>query len=124
MIDQLRATSDSQFSLLTKQLKTLHQSPQVVQSLHVPTSSVEAADAEHTVIIEGLCGKVKGLEQTIVTERIAVLGLRDMVVDLSERVDSSLSTAMACKSASGSVLGDRINIFREREVIRKGIERS
>ena len=85
---------------------------------------VETADAKHTVIIEGLCGKVKGLEQTIVTERNAVLGLRDMVVGLSERVDSSLSTAMASKSASGSVLGERINISREREVIRKGIERS
>ena len=47
-----------------------------------------------------------------------------MVVDLSERVDSSLSTEMASKSASGSVLGDRINISREREVIRKGIEHS
>ena len=47
-----------------------------------------------------------------------------MVVDLSERIDSSLRTAIAKKSASGSVLGDRINISREREVIRKGIERS
>ena len=121
MIDQLQASSDSQFSLLTKQLQTLRQSPQVVQSLHVPPSLVEAADAEHTVIIEGLCGKVKGLEQTIVTERNALLGLRDKVVDLSECVDSSLSTAMASKSASGSVLGERINISREWEVIRKGI---
>ena len=61
MIDQLCATSDSQFSLLTKQLQVLRESPKVAQFLHVPTSSVEAADAEHTVIIEGLCGKVKGL---------------------------------------------------------------
>ena len=53
-----------------------------------------------------------------------MLGLRDMVVDLSECVDSSLSTAMASKSASGSVLGDGINITRERDVVYKGIERS
>ena len=38
--------------------------------------------------------KVKGLEQTIVTEQNAVKGLRDMVIDLSELVDSSLSTAV------------------------------
>ena len=37
-----------------------------------PTSSVEVVDAEHTVVIEGLRGKVKGLEQTIVTELNAV----------------------------------------------------
>ena len=84
----------------------------------------EAAEVEHTIIIENLCGKVKGLEQTIITERNAVLGLKDMVVDLSERIDSSLSTAVASKSAGGHVFGDRINISREREVIRKGIERS
>ena len=71
-----------------------------------------------------LCGKVKGLEQTIVTEHNAVLGLRDMVVDLSKRVDSSLSTAMTGKSVRGSVLGDRLNVSRERDVVRKGIERS
>ena len=92
------------------------------QSLHVPTSSVEAADVEHTVIIEGLCGKVKGLEQTIVTKHNAVLGLRDMVVDLSEPVDSSLSTAMASKPASMSVLGDCLNVTKERDVVRKDIE--
>ena len=114
MIDQLRATSDSQFSSLTKQLQVLRESSKAAQSLHVPTSSVEAADTEHTVIIKGLCGKVKGLEQTIVTERNAVLGLRDMVVDLRERVDSSLSTAMTSKFTSRSVLGDRLNLTRER----------
>ena len=89
-----------------------------------PTSSVEVVDAEHTVVIEGLCGKVKGLEQTIVTERNAVKGLRDIVVHLSERVDSSLSTAMTSQPASGPVLGDRLNLIRERDVVRKGIERS
>ena len=42
-----------------------------------------------------------------------MLGLRDMVFDLSEHVDSSLITAMVSKVASGSVLGARNNIFRE-----------
>ena len=36
----------------------------------------------------------KGLEQTLVTERNAVKGFHDMVVGLSERVDSSLGTAL------------------------------
>ena len=86
---------------------------------------VEVVEAEHTVVIEGLCGKVKGLEQTIVTERNAVKGLRDMVVGLSERVDSSLSTAVASRSnTSGPVHGDRLNLVRERDVVCKGIERS
>ena len=123
MIDKLHATSDSQFSSLTNQLQVLCESSNTAQPPPIPTSSVEVVDAEHTIIIEGLRGKVKGLEQTIVTERNAVL-VRDMVVDLSERVDSSLSTAMTSQSASGSVLGDRLNITRERDVVRKGIERS
>ena len=80
---------------------------------------------EHTVVIEGLCGKVKGLEQTLVTERNAVKGLRDMVVGLSERVDSSLGTALTSQSnTSGPVSGDRLNLIREVDVVRKGIERS
>ena len=61
----------------------------------------------------------------MVTERNTVKGLRDMVVGLSEPVDSSLSTAVASRlNTSGSVLGDRLNLVREREVVRKGIERS
>ena len=81
-------------------------------------------DVEHTEVIEGLCGKVKGLEQTIVTERNAVKGLRNIVVGLSERVASSLSTALTSQPASGPVLGDRVNLIREHDVIRKRIERS
>ena len=50
------------------------------------------------------------------------MGLKDMVVDLSERIDSSLSTAVASNPAGGRVFGDRLNISREREVIRRGIE--
>ena len=52
------------------------------------------------------------------------MGLKNMVIDLSEHIDSSLSTAMASNFTSRPVLGDWVNTFREREVIRKGIERS
>ena len=37
---------------------------------------------------------MKGLEQTIVTERNAVKGLHDMFVGISEKVDLSLGTAL------------------------------
>ena len=52
-------------------------------------------------------------------------GLRDMVVGLSERVDSSLSTALTSRpNTSGPVHGDHLNLVRECDVVRKGIERS
>ena len=83
-----------------------------------PTAAVDVAEVEHTVVVEGLCGKVEGLEQTIVTERNVAMGLREMVVDFSEHVGSSLSTAMTSQPASGPVLGDRLNSNRERDVVR------
>ena len=68
---------------------------------------------------------MKGLEQTLVTERNAVKGLHDMAVDLSEKVDSSLGPALISRSnASGPVSGDRLNLIRERDVVCKGIEQS
>ena len=51
-------------------------------------------------------------------------GLCDMVIDLSEGIYSSLSTAVSSQSASRPVLGDRLNGDREREVVRKGMEQS
>ena len=119
LIDELCSTSESQFSTLKDQLQVLSESSNTVS---VPTSSVEIVDVEHTVVIEGLRGKVKGLEQTMVTECNAVKGFRDMVVDLSECADSSLSTAVPSRPASGFVLGDRLNLTRERDVVSKGIE--
>ena len=101
MIGELLSTSEIQFSSVKNQLQVLSESSSTVP---VPTSSGEVVDIEHTVVIEGLRGKVKGLEQTIVTERNAVKGLCDMVVDLSERVDSSLSTAVPSRPASGLYL--------------------
>ena len=124
LIDKFCNASKTQFLSLRDQLQVLIDSSKTVRLPSPPTSSVEVVDAEHTIVIEGLCGKVKGLEQTIVTERNAVKGLRDMVVDLSERVDSSLSTAVTSQSTSGPLLGDRLNLIRERDVVRKGIERS
>ena len=68
---------------------------------------------------------MKGLEQKIVTEGNAVKGLRDMVVGLSEKVDSSLGTALTNGSNnSGFVPGERVNLVREHDVVRKGIEQS
>ena len=90
-----------------------------------PLSAVEVVDAEQTVFIEGLWGKMKGLEQTIVTERNAVKGLRDMVVDLSEKVDSSLGTVLTSQpNTSRPVSGERLHLFRKRDVVHKGIELS
>ena len=95
---------------------------------HLPSpllSPVEIVDAEQTVVIEGLRGKMKGLEQTIVTDCNAVKGLHDMVIGLSEKVDSSLGTALTSRfNTSGPVSGERLNIFRERDVIRQRLERS
>ena len=60
MVDQLRASSDTQFSILSKQLQVLRESPQAARSMEAPVSRIEGTDTEHTVSIEGLCGKVKG----------------------------------------------------------------
>ena len=60
LIDQLRATSEIQFSSLTDQLQVLSESANTAQPPPIPTSSVEIVDVEHTVVIEGLRGKVKG----------------------------------------------------------------
>ena len=50
---------------------------------------------------------MKGLEQTLVTEWNAVKGLCDMVVGLSEKVDSSLGTALTSRfNTSGPVSGE------------------
>ena len=117
LIEQLCITSDTQFSSLRDQLQGLSESPSMAPA---PISTVDVAEGEHTVVVEGL----RGLEQIIVTERNVVMGLRDMVVDFSERVDSSLSTALTSQSASEPVLGDRLNSNRERDVVCKGIERS
>ena len=51
---------------------------------------------------------MKGLEQTILTERNAIEGLCQMVVGHNEKVDSSLGTALTiCSYTSGPVSGDR-----------------
>ena len=48
-----------------------------------------------------------------------------MVVGLCEKVDSSLGTALTSGSnTSGPVSGECFNLIKERDVVRKGIERS
>ena len=115
--------SDSQVSLLANQFQVLPEAHQIAQSLHVPMASVEAADPENTVIVGGPGDKVKGLEQTVIKN--VGLGVRDIVVDLSEHAQSSMSTPMISNSASGDVLEDRLNFTRERDVVnrKKSMER-
>ena len=124
MIDQLCAMSDSQVSLLANQFQVLREAHQVAQSLHVPTASVEAADPEHTVIIGGPRDKVKGLEQTVIKNGSVGLGVRDIVVDLSEHAQSSMSTPMVSNSTCGDVLEDRFNVTRECDVVRRCTKQS
>ena len=60
-IEQLRITSDTQFSSLRDQLQRLSESPSMAPA---PISTVDVAEVEHTVVVKGLRGKVEGLEQT------------------------------------------------------------
>ena len=117
-IDQLSTVSETQFLSLKDQLQALSESSNFERLPSLPLPSVEVVVAEQAVVIEGLLGKMKGLEQTIATERNAVKGLCDMIVGLSEKVDYSLGTALTSRSnTSGPVSGERLNIFRERDVI-------
>ena len=89
----------------------------------MPLQSIEVPDVEQVEVIESLQGKMKGLKQTIVTEQNAVKDLQDLVVGLSEKVDSSLGTTLTSQlNTSGPVSGEHINLIRERDVVRKGIE--
>ena len=91
----------------------------------LPLQSIEVPDVEQVEVIESLRGKMKGLEQTIVNERNAVKGLCDMVVELSEKVDSSLGTAITSRfNTSRPVSGEHIICIRECDVVCKMIERS
>ena len=76
---------------------------------------------EQEKVIEGLRGKVKGLEQTILTERMLSRVFERWLLD--KKVDSSLGTALTSHSnTSGSVSVGRINLIRECDVVWKGIE--
>ena len=86
--------SENQFLSFKDQLQVLSESSGIKRLPSLPLQSVEVANVEQNEVIEGLRGKMKGLEHTIVTERNAVKGLHDMVVGLSEKVDSSLCTAL------------------------------
>ena len=83
--DQFKIVSETQILSLKDQLQVLSESSGFERPPSLPLPIVEVADPEQTVVIEGLWGKMKGLEQTIVTERNAVKGLHDMVVGLSEK---------------------------------------
>ena len=113
-IDRFKLVSESQFLLLKDQIKVLSESSDIDRRPSLPLQAVGVSDVEQVEVIEGHQGKMKGLEQTILTEQ---KGLHDMVVD------SSLGTALTrCLNTSGPVSGERINLIRERDVVRKGIE--
>ena len=76
--------------LLEDQLKALRHISSVETNPVFPPIHVETLGVEQEEVVEGLCGKVKGLEQQIQTERYAFEGLRGMVFGLSEKVDSSI----------------------------------
>ena len=116
--------SKIQFLSLRDQFQALSESSSTECLPSPPLLSVEVVDTKQIVIIEGLRGKVKGLEQTLVTERNDVKGICYMVVGLIERVDSFLGTALTSRSnTSRPVFGDRLNLIRECDVVCKGIER-
>ena len=124
-IDQLSIVSETQFLSLKGQLQALSKLSDIELRSPPPLSSVEVVYAEQTVVIEGLQGKMRGLEQTLVTERNAVKGLQEMVVGHCEKVDSSLGTALTSRSnTSGFVSGEHVNLSRERNLVHKGIEHS
>ena len=80
-LDQFKTVSETQFLSLKNQLQALRESSDLERLPSLPVPSVEVVDAEQTVVVEGPQGKMKVLEQTIITERNAVKGLRDMVVN-------------------------------------------
>ena len=121
--DQFQLLSECQFSSLKDQLRVVNKAPGVEGRFVQPLLPVEVPGVEQDEVIEGLRGKVQGLEQTILTEQNAVEGLQEMVVGLNEKVDSSLDTALSSNSnTSGPVSAGCINLVRERDIVRKGIE--
>ena len=113
--------SENQFLLLRDQFRVLIEASGIERSPLLPLQHVGIPGVEQEEVVEGLQGKVKELEQTILTERNAVKDLREMVVGLNEKVDSSLGTALtSCPNTKEPVSGRRINLVRELEVVCKG----
>ena len=92
MIDQLRAISDFQVSLLINQSQVLREAHLLAQSLHVPTASVEIADPEYILIKGGPVEKFKELEQSVIETGRAGVNVRGITVDLSERTQAFMNT--------------------------------
>ena len=86
--------SETQFLSLRDQLRVSSEASDIERYPSLSLQPVGIPDVEQVEVIDGLRGKMKGLEQTILTERNAVKGLRDMVIGLNEKVDSSLGTAL------------------------------
>ena len=71
-LDQFKIIFENQFLSLKDQFQVLSESSGIERLSSLPLPPVEVADVEQTVVIEGFRGKMKGLEQNIVTERNAV----------------------------------------------------
>ena len=121
-LDQFKITTAAQLLLINDQPKVLSDVPTHAINPQHPTVPCVTLGLEQEEVFEGLHGKVKGLEQWIQTEGYAFEGLREMVVGLQEKMDSSLGTSVTSQSnTSGSVPVGLIDLARERDVIRKGI---
>ena len=72
IIDQLRAISDSQVSLLINQTQVLHGAFLLISSLHVPTAVVEITDPECSLSEGGPEGKIKEFNQSNPVSPIAI----------------------------------------------------
>ena len=117
-----QSVSENQFLSLRDQLRVLSEASGIERSPSLPLLPVGIPGVEQEEVYEGLQGKLKGLEQTILAERNAVKGNCEMVVGLTEKVDSSLGTALTSHpNTSGPVSGERINLVRERDMVRKGL---
>ena len=73
--DQFQLISENQFVSLRDQLWVLSEASGIERSSALPLQPVRTPGVEQVKVIEGLGGKMKGLKQTILTERIAVKGL-------------------------------------------------
>ena len=76
IIDQLRAITDSQVSLLINQSQVLHGGRPPIPSLHVPTAVVEIADPECSLSEGGPEGKIKEFKQSIAKPGSANVSVR------------------------------------------------
>ena len=115
-IESFKETVSSRLDLLESNANKVNTNP----VNHI--IDVEASNSS----LSGLGKKIRGLEKRVETEGLTVENLTEMVVGLKEQLDSS-SLATVSRSIAPqdrSVGGDKLNLLKERDVVRKGLERS